>query len=220
MATDSPAVAFLSTINDAVADLEKKYSQKYEEQNAIINKLQDEIDELRSFEQDFELHRFKSEDIDNILDELEEIDEKYDDESNKTGSKNKKNKQKKSVKTPKANNDEESDDEDDETVRKTAKFWQELREKLEAGDLEYIKDLVRRNQLRMDEKDNQTGRTLLMLATHYGSYDLVSMCINLGADIDKTDSTKKTPLKIAKERGFPGMSKLIFSVVLMNILIY
>ena len=37
----------------------------------------------------------------------------------------------------------------------------------------------------MDDKEPGTDRTLLMMAADVGSYELVSMCINLGADIDK-----------------------------------
>ena len=39
-----------STITDALANLEKRYMQKYEEQQAVINKLQAENDELRSYD--------------------------------------------------------------------------------------------------------------------------------------------------------------------------
>ena len=167
MATDSPSVAFLSSINDLAAGLERKYVEKYEEQKIVISRLQQEIDELRNYDQ-----------IDNILDEIEQTEQKYDDDDIQTNNNN-----------AMLNNDDDQaesddDDDDDNRERKTSQFWNQLTEKLEEGDLEYIKDLVRKNQLSMDEKHNQNGRTLLMLATYYGSYDLVSMCINLGADID------------------------------------
>ena len=182
MATDSPAVAFLSGINDLVADLEKKYSQQIQEQKKIINELRDEIEELKSVDPDDELQRLKSVDIDDILDEIE-MDEKYDDTPKQNSTKRSKHKHKKSV-SPSAYNDEDSDDEDNISIKKSHTFWGTLEEKLKERDLEYIKDLVRRNELKMDES-NYNGRTLLMFATFYGSYDLVSMCINLGSHIDK-----------------------------------
>eukprot|EP01084_Bolivina_argentea_P181305 313139_1 len=60
----------------------------------------------------------------------------------------------------------------------------------------------------MDETDT-SNRTLLMLATEFGLYELVSMCINLGADIDHQDISKKTALKIATESGFLDIEELL-----------
>ena len=56
MATDAPSVSLLSSINEVVAGFEKKYVEKYEEQKILINKLQQEIEELKNYDQ-----------IDNIL---------------------------------------------------------------------------------------------------------------------------------------------------------
>ena len=44
-----------------------------------------------------------------------------------------------------------------------------------------------------------------MISTEYGSYELVSMCINLGSNIDAQDKMKQTALKIATSKGFPGI---------------
>eukprot|EP01083_Nonionella_stella_P179870 639786_1 len=65
---------------------------------------------------------------------------------------------------------------------KTDAFWREVDRKLRDGDIDFIKDLVRDKELNMDETD-ANGRTLLMLSASHGCYDLVSMCINLGANI-------------------------------------
>eukprot|EP01084_Bolivina_argentea_P067025 122151_1 len=89
-----------------------------------------------------------------------------------------------------------------EDKKKDRRFWKYLVKKLKEGDIEYVKELVRNSEIKMNEC-NDDGRNLLMLGTSYGSYELVSMCINLGADIDKEDTSKMTALKIAKKRGFP-----------------
>ena len=158
MATESPAVPFLSSMNELAAGLERKYVEKYEEQKILIQKLQQEIDEMRNYDQ-----------IDNILDEIEEIEQKYDDDNIQTNNM-------KMLDCDEDNAENESDDDDDgETVHKTAQFWDQLEKKLKEDDLEYIKDLVRRNELTMDENGNSTGSTLLMFATHYGKYDLVCL---------------------------------------------
>eukprot|EP01083_Nonionella_stella_P162056 531619_1 len=66
----------------------------------------------------------------------------------------------------------------------------------------------------MDEIEPRTGRTLLMLSAFYGCYELVSMCINLGANIDKLDVSKKTALKLSQVNGFPAIEELL----MMNLL--
>merc|ERR1712244_159278 len=53
-----------------------------------------------------------------------------------------------------------------------------------------------------------------MYAAQYGSYELVSMAINLGADIDKEDKKKQTALKIAITAGFVDIEELL----IMNLL--
>ena len=129
--------------------------------------------------------------IEQILDEVEIDEQKYGAEETKDNNDTNNN-------NNNTNDDEDDDDDEDGVRRKTRQFWVVLDQKLEQGDLEYIKNLVRTNQLSMDEKSQTNGRTLLMLATYHGSYDLVSMCINLGADIDQEDTYKKTPLKVCQ----------------------
>eukprot|EP01084_Bolivina_argentea_P198696 340168_1 len=86
----------------------------------------------------------------------------------------------------------------DDKPKKNDEFWKTLKKELKDGDIDFVKDLVRTKELSMDETDT-SNRTLLMLATEFGLYELVSMCINLGADIDHQDISKKTALKIATE---------------------
>eukprot|EP01083_Nonionella_stella_P082004 226244_1 len=99
-------------------------------------------------------------------------------------------------------------------MKKTKQFWDHLEKKLKESDIDYVKELVRNNELTMKETNEENGRHLLMMATAHGSFELVSMCINLGADIDKQDKNKKTALKLAKENGFPDIEELL----LMNLL--
>ena len=126
--------------------------------------------------------RLESEDIDDILDEVEENEQKYQREKVFVND----------------NNDIKGDNEDDDEEgikKKTLTFWNDLAKKLKDGDIEGVKDLVRTKQLKIDEV-NDLGRNLLMMAAQHGSYELVSMCINLGADIDKEDNSKQTGLYI------------------------
>lgn len=54
------------------------------------------------------------------------------------------------------------------------------------------------------EETNSSGQTLLMLAAKHGQYELVATAINLGADVDKLDTTDKkmTALKYSQQNGF------------------
>ena len=120
--------------------------------------------------------RFESLDIDNILDEVEENEQKYQKE-----------------KVYHYDNKQDEEDEEINDKKKTVTFWNDLDKKLKEGDIEFVKDLVRTKELKIDEVNNR-GRNLLMMATQHGSYELVSMCINLGADIDKQDNSQQTGL--------------------------
>eukprot|EP01083_Nonionella_stella_P113740 335494_1 len=108
---------------------------------------------------------------------------------------------------------EKEEEEEEEEMKKTKQFWDHLEKKLKESDIDYVKELVRNNELTMNET-NAENRHVLMMATAHGSFELVSMCINLGADIDKQDKDKKTALKLAKENGFPDIEELL----LMNLL--
>ena len=62
---------------------------------------------------------------------------------------------------------------------------------------DYIKSLVSQGKILMDDTDKD-GRTLLNWAAGKGRYDIVQLCLNLGADIDHKDNLGKTPLDRAE----------------------
>eukprot|EP01084_Bolivina_argentea_P070466 128097_1 len=129
-------------------------------------------------------------DIEALLDEIEVAEQKYDDKQ-------------------KHEDKHETYDEIDDT----SSFLDDLVIKLKEGNIGWIKDILRRRTINIDECNDQ-GQTLLMLATRHGLYELVSICLNLGADIDKEDNNKNTALKIAKQQGYHDIEQLL----LMNLL--
>eukprot|EP01084_Bolivina_argentea_P181780 313901_1 len=56
---------------------------------------------------------------------------------------------------------------------------------------------------------NKRGETLLILATICGSYELVQLCVNLGADILNTDQSKKTALQYSIDGAYPHIEQLL-----------
>eukprot|EP01083_Nonionella_stella_P113467 334525_1 len=132
-------------------------------------------------------HKHDTTDIDAILDEIEENERKY----NQT-----------------IENETLNEFEENREKEKTSQFWEQVDTKLSDRDIDFIKDLVRNKELNMDETDGK-GRTLLMLSALHGCYELVSMCINLGANIDKLDEEKKTALKLSQQNGFPDIEELL-----------
>eukprot|EP01084_Bolivina_argentea_P043539 80217_1 len=194
---------FLNTVTEAVQNVEKQYIIKFEEQQTIISQLQKEINELKqqlgSNKHKAPIYtKYNSNTIDELLDEIEHNEEKYN---------------KKESKEQDSDSEFDEFEEKEQHKNKTPEFWDNLQKKLKKKDIEYIKDLVRKKELSMDDTNN-AGRNLLMLATEYGIAKLVSMCINLGADIDKEDNSKQTALKIAKQNGFPDIEELL----IMNLL--
>lgn len=75
------------------------------------------------------------------------------------------------------------------------------------GDIAFVKELITKKELKMEET-NTNGQNLLMLAAMHGQYELVATAINLGADLDKMDTTegKMTALKYSQQKGFGVIS--------------
>merc|ERR1712154_523088 len=161
--------------------------QKQESLLDQITALQKEVNHLKQQlkEKEQKEPEYESDAINEILDE---IDEKYE--------------------------KKEEDEEEEDDKKKTTQFWNDLEKTLKDGDIEHIKDLVRSKELKINEINEKNGRNLLMYAAQYGSYELVSMAINLGADIDKEDKRKQTALKIAITAGFVDIEELL----IMNLL--
>ena len=49
---------------------------------------------------------------------------------------------------------------------------------------------------------NNLDRTLLLISSKKGSYDIVKLCLELGADINHKDCGGKTAIDLARESGF------------------
>ena len=161
---------------DLLQNVEKQYKIKLQQQEEQIKQLRQQNEELQQ--------------------KVDEIDIYHDeDESKYQGSEDGDDHQ---MHLPRI--DVREDDDEDADDKKPANFWQEVTKALEDSNLEFIKGLIRQNKIKMDDIDND-DRNLLMLAAQYGSYELVSMCINLGANIDAEDGKKMTALKIARKKG-------------------
>eukprot|EP01083_Nonionella_stella_P296289 1006620_1 len=79
----------------------------------------------------------------------------------------------------------------------------EVDNKLRDGDIDFIKELER----------NKNSTHSLGVDVHE-CYELVSMCINLGANIDKLDGYAQSVLKLSQRNGFPAIEELL----MMNLL--
>eukprot|EP01083_Nonionella_stella_P023341 64553_1 len=81
-----------------------------------------------------------------------------------------------------------------ETKSNNALNWYEIKDKLRIQDIEYIKNLIVTNVLTVNEKDPMYGRTLLMYASMFGSYDIAELLCQIHADIDLTDNGNQSAL--------------------------
>jgi len=104
----------------------------------------------------------------------------------------------------------EDDEYADDVPPKKKEFWTTLEQRIREGDTAHVKGLISSKELKMDEV-NEHGQTLLMLAAMHGQYELVATAINLGADVDKIDTTheKMTALKYSQEKGFLDIEELL-----------
>ena len=136
-------------IDNALKSAKKEYEHKFEIQENKINELEQEIIKLQSKNKRSDS---LGQQIDEILDEVE------------------RNEQKQNIVN--VDNINESDQQYQDK-QKTPQFWKHLEKKLEERDIEFIKELVRTKQLKMDQCNIENGRNLLMYSAHYGLYELV-----------------------------------------------
>eukprot|EP01083_Nonionella_stella_P110064 321828_1 len=98
----------------------------------------------------------------------------------------------------------------------STEFWNDILSKCQT-DEDYIKSLINTKQLTMTECDTD-GRTLLLIAAKKGSYELVRLCLNLGADLHKTDKKGRSVLDLARGGAWTHVEQLLlFSQMNANI---
>jgi ankyrin repeat protein len=66
----------------------------------------------------------------------------------------------------------------------------------QSGNLDYIKEIIRKNPDRINEKDGD-GNSFLHLAVRTGNTDIVKFLVSNGADVNIKDNYGQTPLQIA-----------------------
>eukprot|EP01084_Bolivina_argentea_P316515 548674_1 len=75
-------------------------------------------------------------------------------------------------------------------------FWTDLQHKC-IHDPEAVKLMIKNKTISMTDTD-KTGSTLLHYAAEEGQYDIVQLCINLGADINAQNKKGQKPIDAAK----------------------
>eukprot|EP01083_Nonionella_stella_P107743 312437_1 len=91
----------------------------------------------------------------------------------------------------------------------SAKFWQEIHGKCKKNDTQYIKSLIDNKTLSVNDVDNQHGWTLLHYAANYGAYEIVQLCISLGADVTLKTNAENTALDLADEDNHHAIKQLL-----------
>eukprot|EP01083_Nonionella_stella_P143468 446035_1 len=81
----------------------------------------------------------------------------------------------------------------------SAKFWQEIHGKCKKNDTQYMKSLIDNKTLSVNDVRDSNGWTLLHYAAYRGAYEIVQLCISLGADVTLKDKYGNTALDLADE---------------------
>eukprot|EP01083_Nonionella_stella_P277064 941928_1 len=79
-------------------------------------------------------------------------------------------------------------------------FWREIRWKCEQNDIQYIKSLIDTKTLSVNDVDDE-GYSLLHYAACNGVYEVVQLCISLGADVTIKNEEGCTALDDANSMG-------------------
>eukprot|EP01083_Nonionella_stella_P141674 437011_1 len=80
-------------------------------------------------------------------------------------------------------------------------FWTEIADKCKQNDIQYIKSLIDTKTLSVNDVNDSHGWSLLHTAARYGAYEVVQLCISLGADITLGDKWDHTALDLANDEG-------------------
>eukprot|EP01083_Nonionella_stella_P227842 808010_1 len=106
---------------------------------------------------------------------------------------------------------EESGDyvDDENEIQHDDKFWKHIREKIKKKNVAYIKEQLQENKLSVEETDEDEGNTLLLFAAQEGNYEVVSLCINLGCDINHENNDGNTAADLAAEEGYFHIEQLL-----------
>eukprot|EP01083_Nonionella_stella_P239358 837815_1 len=90
----------------------------------------------------------------------------------------------------------------------SAKFWQEIHGKCKKNDTQYIKSLIDNKTLSVNDV-NDNGMSLLHWAASRGAYEIVQLCISLGADITLQNNIGHTALDYADDEGHHAIKQLL-----------
>eukprot|EP01083_Nonionella_stella_P039281 106840_1 len=86
-------------------------------------------------------------------------------------------------------------------------FWRTIDDKCKY-DPDYIKTLITQKEITMFEM-NKDNDTLLIVASRRGCYEIVQLCINLGADINHKNKIDQTALDSARGAGYYEIEQLL-----------
>ena len=101
-----------------------------------------------------------------------------------------------------------------QNIAKSTSFWDDIYSKCRSDPLS-IKKLISSGTLKMTDS-NHLDRTLLLISAKKGSYELVELCLNLGANINHKDKGAKTAIDLAHDSGHYHIEQLLLFHKLNN----
>eukprot|EP01084_Bolivina_argentea_P187490 322940_1 len=90
----------------------------------------------------------------------------------------------------------------------SADLWKNIEYRMSRGDIEYIKKLFQQQQVSMSDT-NKFDETLFLLACRKGQFEIASMCLLLGCNINKRNKSNKDGLGLAQFAAAPHIEQLI-----------
>eukprot|EP01083_Nonionella_stella_P273375 927309_1 len=90
----------------------------------------------------------------------------------------------------------------------SAKFWEEILEKCKKNETQYIKSLIDNKTLSVNDVGDN-GWSLLHNAAFTGAYEIVQLCISLGADVTLKNNRGETALNLADDFNHHAVKQLL-----------
>eukprot|EP01084_Bolivina_argentea_P094438 169773_1 len=87
-------------------------------------------------------------------------------------------------------------------------LWKNIQYRMIRGDIEYIKKLFQQQQVSVSDT-NKFGESLFLLACRKSQFEIASMCLLLGCDINKRNKNNKDGLELAQFAMSPHIEQLI-----------
>eukprot|EP01083_Nonionella_stella_P028083 77336_1 len=94
---------------------------------------------------------------------------------------------------------------------RTMSIWKKIENEIKSGNVDYVEQVVQYNRVGINDREDKTGRTMLMMAAAFGQYDICGTLIESGSNIGATTKSggAKNAKYFAHKNGHQNVERLL-----------